>query len=29
MKPSGSKPYTLLSRGPDWIEGTADDIVNK
>jgi general secretion pathway protein G len=28
-RPSGGKPYTLLSRGPDWIEGTSDDIVNK
>lgn len=28
-KPCGAKPYTLLSRGPDGVEGTADDIVNK
>ena len=28
-KPSGTKSYTLLSRGPDWTEGTPDDVVNK
>jgi general secretion pathway protein G len=28
-RPSGSHPYTLLSAGPDGVEGTADDVVNK
>jgi type II secretion system protein G len=28
-RPSGADPYTLLSRGPDGVEGTKDDIVNK
>jgi len=28
-RPIGSHPYTLLSVGPDGVEGTADDVVNK
>jgi general secretion pathway protein G len=28
-QPAGEGPFTLLSRGPDGIEGTADDVVNK
>jgi general secretion pathway protein G len=28
-RPSRTKMYTLLSRGPDGVEGTADDMANK